>query len=257
MDEAGARLSEMLKEEDKVKTIVRRLYDIANVLLAAGVTRKVIVKATKKTAFQWVGLEGLKKFMEELQEEEMDSEIPPFVTKKEEKGQGEPRRERKGLQEEDKREKQNETRSESRSSSSSSSTKSNLSVCLEKKENIEKPAIAPQTKRKDKEDANDQKEMKLQRARESIDQNSANDSIGFVSDCSAFTKRQGAFENDQHLFQNGERCGIEKLNGMFCWFLQRNLAILRFNEEEAERQRTFDPKTGMRIAWTSKRRHIF
>jgi transcription factor E2F7/8 len=58
-------------EENKIKTKIRRLYDIANVLNALGLIKKTSIHSTsqkpgeavsRKPAFKWVGLIGLERF---------------------------------------------------------------------------------------------------------------------------------------------------------------------------------------------------
>lgn len=46
-------------DQNKLKTKVRRLYDIANVLKSIGLIRKTQILNTKKPAFEWVGCGGL------------------------------------------------------------------------------------------------------------------------------------------------------------------------------------------------------
>lgn len=44
------------QREQKLKTKIRRLYDIANVLTSLGLIKKCKATDSKKPAFQWVGL---------------------------------------------------------------------------------------------------------------------------------------------------------------------------------------------------------
>jgi len=44
--------------EGKIKTKVRRLYDISNVFLALGIITKSRGKGNKKPAYLWKGLQG-------------------------------------------------------------------------------------------------------------------------------------------------------------------------------------------------------
>jgi len=45
-------------EQQKLKTKIRRLYDIANVLQSIGLIQKTNTE-NKKQAFEWVGIEGV------------------------------------------------------------------------------------------------------------------------------------------------------------------------------------------------------
>ncbi|CAD8138963.1 unnamed protein product [Paramecium octaurelia] len=58
-------------DQNKLKTKVRRLYDIANVLKSIGLIKKTHLTSSKKPAFQWVGKEGLKLFYQNLKQHEM------------------------------------------------------------------------------------------------------------------------------------------------------------------------------------------
>jgi len=69
LEEAALRISNRNIEEQKLKTKIRRLYDIANVLQSIGLIQKTNTKH-KKPAFEWVGLEGVKAFVRELVENE-------------------------------------------------------------------------------------------------------------------------------------------------------------------------------------------
>lgn len=50
-----------------MKTKIRRLYDIANVLNSLGLIKKCKADS-KKPAFQWIGLDGTKKAIQEIKE---------------------------------------------------------------------------------------------------------------------------------------------------------------------------------------------
>ena len=64
LEEAAKSLSEGLKAEDhKIKTKIRRLYDIANVFKSLGLIKKTVL-GNKKPAFHWVGIKGLDEFVE-------------------------------------------------------------------------------------------------------------------------------------------------------------------------------------------------
>lgn len=55
------------QREQKLKTKIRRLYDIANVLTSLGLIKKCRSES-KKPAFQWVGLDGTKSAISEIKE---------------------------------------------------------------------------------------------------------------------------------------------------------------------------------------------
>lgn len=64
LEEAAKRLNERLNvEENKIKTKIRRLYDIANVFKSLGLIKKTLTDH-KKPAFTWLGTPGLDEFVE-------------------------------------------------------------------------------------------------------------------------------------------------------------------------------------------------
>jgi transcription factor E2F7/8 len=67
LEEAAVRISTKTIEEQKLKTKIRRLYDIANVLQSIGLIAKTNTKH-KKPAFEWVGITGVVAFVNELKE---------------------------------------------------------------------------------------------------------------------------------------------------------------------------------------------
>jgi transcription factor E2F7/8 len=68
----GAGLQDLTVEEaQKLKTKIRRLYDIANVLQSIGLIEKTNHTHNKKPAFRWVGIHGVHAFMYELKEERL------------------------------------------------------------------------------------------------------------------------------------------------------------------------------------------
>ena len=74
LEEAAKSLSENIKTEDhKIKTKIRRLYDIANVFKSLGLIRKTVL-SNKKPAFHWVGVHGLDEFVESHNREEKKEE---------------------------------------------------------------------------------------------------------------------------------------------------------------------------------------
>lgn len=66
LEQAARRISDSHIDESKLKTKVRRLYDIANVLAALNLIEKTSLE-TRKPAFKWVGEEGLQYFIEEME----------------------------------------------------------------------------------------------------------------------------------------------------------------------------------------------
>jgi transcription factor E2F7/8 len=65
LEEAAKEISIKDIEEKKLKTKIRRLYDIANVLQSIGLIQKTSFM-NKKPAFKWVGIEGVRDFVSEL-----------------------------------------------------------------------------------------------------------------------------------------------------------------------------------------------
>ena len=63
----GANAAKESQKEQKLKTKIRRLYDIANVLNSLGLIKKCKADS-KKPAFQWIGLEGTKRAIQEIKE---------------------------------------------------------------------------------------------------------------------------------------------------------------------------------------------
>eukprot|EP00347_Sterkiella_histriomuscorum_P000909 403374061 len=66
LEEAARQISKKDIEEQKLKTKIRRLYDIANVLQSIGLIEKTNYPQSKKPAFQWIGLDGVREFVREL-----------------------------------------------------------------------------------------------------------------------------------------------------------------------------------------------
>lgn len=71
LEQAARRISDNQIEESKLKTKVRRLYDIANVLAALNLIEKTSLE-TRKPAFKWVGERGLHRFIEEMEQYFLD-----------------------------------------------------------------------------------------------------------------------------------------------------------------------------------------
>jgi len=49
-----------------LKTKIRRLYDIANVLQSIGLIHKTHMSTNRKPAFQWVGIEGVYRAIKDI-----------------------------------------------------------------------------------------------------------------------------------------------------------------------------------------------
>jgi hypothetical protein len=56
-----------------LKTKIRRLYDIANVLQSIGLIEKTNQTFNKKPAFRWIGIHGVHDFVKELEEERLEN----------------------------------------------------------------------------------------------------------------------------------------------------------------------------------------
>jgi transcription factor E2F7/8 len=75
LEQAAKKLSSENIEENKIKTKVRRLYDIANVFTALGLIKKTCLEDSRKPAFQWIGLAGLERFIKRLHASQDEREI--------------------------------------------------------------------------------------------------------------------------------------------------------------------------------------
>jgi transcription factor E2F7/8 len=67
LEEAARKLSYHSIDDHKIKTKIRRLYDIANVFKSLGLIKKTTLSDTKKPAFEWVGESGLMNFTEKIE----------------------------------------------------------------------------------------------------------------------------------------------------------------------------------------------
>jgi hypothetical protein len=81
LEQAARRLSSNNAEDNKIKTKIRRLYDIANVFSALGLIKKTCLES-KKPAFMWIGLEGLDNFISRLKGSIDEKEIFPMTERK-------------------------------------------------------------------------------------------------------------------------------------------------------------------------------
>jgi len=75
LEQAAKKLSSEKIEENKIKTKIRRLYDIANVFSALGLIKKTCLEESRKPAFQWIGLHGLDRFIKRLHASQDEKEI--------------------------------------------------------------------------------------------------------------------------------------------------------------------------------------
>lgn len=70
LEEAAKKISHCENPEklgdQKLKTKIRRLYDIANVLQSIGLIEKCHAVNSKKPAFRWIGLAGTIEAINEL-----------------------------------------------------------------------------------------------------------------------------------------------------------------------------------------------
>jgi len=65
LEEAAKKISKILLNDSQLKTKVRRLYDIANVLCVLKIVKKTLLK-TGKPAFQWCGRVGIDEFSQNI-----------------------------------------------------------------------------------------------------------------------------------------------------------------------------------------------
>lgn len=73
LEEAAKKISTILLNESQLKTKVRRLYDIANVLWVLKIVKKTLLK-TGKPAFQWIGRSGIEEFSLSIGEKILNDE---------------------------------------------------------------------------------------------------------------------------------------------------------------------------------------
>lgn len=73
LEEAATKISTIFLNNSKLKTKVRRLYDIANVLSVLKIIKKTFIPSGK-AAFEWVGQPGFEDFLSEI---EKDSTMDP------------------------------------------------------------------------------------------------------------------------------------------------------------------------------------
>jgi hypothetical protein len=73
LEEAATKISKVLLNDSKLKTKVRRLYDIANVLCVLKIIKKTLLH-TGKPAFQWVGRPGIEEFSMDIESDALSFE---------------------------------------------------------------------------------------------------------------------------------------------------------------------------------------
>lgn len=67
LEEAARQITDDESINDKaLKTKIRRLYDIANVLQSIGLIEKTHMSTNRKPAFRWVGMEGVYAALQEI-----------------------------------------------------------------------------------------------------------------------------------------------------------------------------------------------
>lgn len=69
LEEAARQITDYEALDEKtLKTKIRRLYDIANVLQSIGLIQKTHMSTNRKPAFGWVGIEGVYTAINEIKE---------------------------------------------------------------------------------------------------------------------------------------------------------------------------------------------
>lgn len=67
LEEAARQITDDEQINDKaLKTKIRRLYDIANVLQSIGLIEKTHMSTNRKPAFRWVGITGVYEALAEI-----------------------------------------------------------------------------------------------------------------------------------------------------------------------------------------------
>lgn len=68
LEEAARQITDDALDEKTLKTKIRRLYDIANVLQSIGLIQKTHMSSNRKPAFGWIGIEGVYTAINEIKE---------------------------------------------------------------------------------------------------------------------------------------------------------------------------------------------
>jgi len=66
LEEAAIRLTNPLEDQNKIKTRIRRLYDIANVFKSIGIIKKTQKDIQNKHGFEYMGYQGLDAFLKDF-----------------------------------------------------------------------------------------------------------------------------------------------------------------------------------------------
>lgn len=66
LEEAARQISTEDVDERVLKTKIRRLYDIANVLQSIGLIKKTHKSTNRKPAFRWIGIDGVHQALSEI-----------------------------------------------------------------------------------------------------------------------------------------------------------------------------------------------
>lgn len=66
LEEAAAKLTPPSSDQNKIKTRIRRLYDIANVFKSIGIIRKTHIDSKNKPGFEYLGFQGLETFLKDF-----------------------------------------------------------------------------------------------------------------------------------------------------------------------------------------------
>lgn len=66
LEEAARQISSDDIDDKMLKTKIRRLYDIANVLQSIGLIKKTHMSTNRKPAFRWIGIQGVYQAIEDI-----------------------------------------------------------------------------------------------------------------------------------------------------------------------------------------------
>lgn len=242
-------ISELSSEDDKFRTKIRRLYDIANVLSAMEVLRKVTLTTTKKTAFKWAGVQGLQSFIKGLEQSPLKLSFLPVMKTPEEEERRKPSQNSSRIGNH-KRPKCKGNRSRSSSSSSSSSTKSNIPSCFKA---TFFSGVDGNTTEFSFEDLNTDSNTSLQQTEKETQKEKEETRVyDIMSTDSAFKKRQKSTKDSFELFENDEN--IEEFEKFLSF-----LSTLVKNDEKENwwKEQNSQRETVVRTQWPSKRIHVW
>jgi transcription factor E2F7/8 len=74
LEDAATAFCQQSIRKDKIKTKIRRLYDISNVLAALGLIQKIQTQ-TKRSVFEWIGLKGFLKVRKNITKNSLELNI--------------------------------------------------------------------------------------------------------------------------------------------------------------------------------------